>query len=342
MPVHFVKMMRNIAPINDLLSLYRLIKLFRRIRPHIVHTYTPKAGLLGMLSARMTGVPFRVHTFTGLIFPSRKGLLRWLLLRTDRLICALATTVVAEGRCVQRDMELHNLSNDNPVQLIGDGNIAGVDLAKFSPVIRAPQEMEKTGSQTLFRLLYVGRLNVEKGVRELLDAIPLCPSNVTLTIVGANDYSGGLPDETIERMKSDPRIRWVGHQSDVAAFLAQADVLVLPSYREGFPNVILQAFAMAIPVIATDVNGSRELVRPNETGWLIPAKNTRALAAAILGASNTDRVELRRLGNFARQIVVERYDRIKYWRKLEDFYKRMLSEHKCSIIGNMSDFGSRS
>ncbi|MEI6454499.1 MAG: glycosyltransferase, partial [Actinomycetes bacterium] len=186
--VEAVEMRRRPSPLADLASLWRLYQLFRREKPLIVHSMTPKAGLLSMLAARLAGVPCRIHTFTGLVFPSRRGVARGLLLRADRLICRLATCVIPEGAGVARDLARFGVTGAMP-QVVGPGNVNGIDSEYFDPAVWGPERVMAHRREVLtdpeaFVFIFVGRLVRDKGMAELAEAFVAMPFLV-ITLEGA-------------------------------------------------------------------------------------------------------------------------------------------------------------
>jgi glycosyltransferase involved in cell wall biosynthesis len=298
---------RRIAPLADLRSLWALFTLFRREKPAIVHSLTPKAGLLSMAAAWAAGVPVRVHTFTGLIFPWRRGAMRRVLLSTDRLTCAFATHVVPEGEGVRRDLERHRVTK-KPLRVLAGGGVNGVDTEYFKP--RPPRPADG-----VTRFVFVGRLVHDKGIEELLDAFERL-ENAELVLMGI--FEQQLDPLREEYLRKAQNLN-VGFQSDIRPWLASADVLVLPSHREGFPNAPLQAGAMGLPVIATDICGCNEIVIDGVTGLLVPPRDVESLRAAMKRLAD-DPTLRREMGRAARKRVVENFDHRRVWLALLDFY----------------------
>ncbi|MBM1142731.1 glycosyltransferase family 4 protein [Alcanivorax sp. ZXX171] len=309
-----VYMERGISPFKDILSLFRLIKVIRKVRPDIVHSYTPKAGLLVALASYLF-VPRRVHTFTGLIFPTSRGVKRLVLMLSDALVCFLNTDIVAEGEGVAKDLRCVMMGSKMPA-IIGNGNIAGVDVDWFC----RRKVLKEVGELSEFVFCYVGRITPEKGIRELLEAFLSLPGTPKLKIVGAVDETAPIPSALLKEIMDNPRIEYFGFLNDIRSVLASSSVLVLPSYREGFPNVVLQAGAMSLPVIATNVNGSNEIIREGYNGWLVEPAKTEGLRGAMLEALSSDRDALYKMGQNARKNVVNKYERGAYLGALVNFY----------------------
>ncbi len=282
-----VPMERKISLWKDVRSLLRLVRLFREERPHIVHSMTPKAGLLCMIAARITGVPIRVHTFTGLLFPTATGIKRRILIATDRITCWCATHIIPEGEGVKKDLIVHGITR-KPIAVVGNGNVNGIDLAFFDPQLYTPdfisaQRASIGLTDDDFVFIFVGRLVKDKGLNELIAAFRKIENpHAKLLLVGRYEPDlDPLETETMEEIKSNPDIVEVGWQTDVRPWLALSHTFILPSYREGFPNVVLQAGAMGLPSIVTDINGSNEIIIDGENGLIIPGRDETALLQAM-------------------------------------------------------------
>ena len=316
-----VEMHREISPLADLRSLFRLIHLYRQEKPDAVHSFTPKAGLLCMMAAKIARMPVRIHTFTGLVWPTSTGIKRRIIRVTDKLTCACATHIIAEGQGVRSDL-LNGDITHKPVEVLGYGNVRGIDLNYWQPAAKAETKDNTTPS---LRFIFVGRLVPDKGINELiqafqqiLDIYPTC----TLTLVGWYEDETPLPARTRQAIDTTSAIHYVGRQDDVRPFYQEADCLVFPSYREGFPNVVLEAGAMGLPAIVTDINGSREIIRQGENGIIIPPRDAEQLLNAMrYMVEHPD--ERKHMADASRPLVATRFDQ-KYVRKCQiDYYKRI-------------------
>lgn len=326
-----VPMERHISLKKDIVSLWRLVKVFRKERPTMVHSMTPKAGLLCMLAAWITKVPVRVHTFTGLVFPTAKGLRRSILMFTDRMTCACATHIIAEGHGVKNDL-MNNSITKKPVRVLGYGNVRGVDMEFYS---RRPEVLEivtqkALNAQNLFTFLFVGRIVGDKGINELCHAFGRIHDqypNTRLWLVGAfEDALDPLRAETmsmIEDTRSGIECLGAKRGDELLAYYAAADCYVQPSYREGFPNTVLEAGAMGLPSIVTDINGSREIIIEGQNGTIIPSKNSQALYEAMWCMINHKEWREAMAAN-ARQMVAERFEQSYVRRCLYAFYDEIL------------------
>ena len=321
-----IPMERRISLIKDFISLIRLIVLFAKERPDMVHSITPKAGLLSMLAAWITRVPVRMHTFTGLVFPTATGKMQKLLIAMDRLTCFCATHINPEGEGVKRDLVNYNITS-KPLHIIANGNVNGIDLEYFD---KTPEVVEKACSykkEGTFTFCFVGRMVRDRGINELVHSFLRLyqkDERVRLLLVGPfeKELDPVLP-EVEEHILHHPGICYMGYQNDVRPFLVASDALVFPSYREGFPNVVIQAGAMGLPAIVTDINGCNEIVLPDLNGVIIPSKDEQALYESMKYFASHP-VEVERMAANARPLIASRYEQRIVWNALLDEYKSII------------------
>ena len=321
-----IPMERRISLIKDFISLIRLIVLFAKERPDMVHSITPKAGLLSMLAAWITRGPVRMHTFTGLVFPTATGKMQKLLIAMDRLTCFCATHINPEGEGVKRDLVNYNITS-KPLHIIANGNVNGIDLEYFD---KTPEVVEKACSykkEGTFTFCFVGRMVRDKGINELVHSFLRLyqkDERVRLLLVGPfeKELDPVLP-EVEEHILHHPGICYMGYQNDVRPFLVASDALVFPSYREGFPNVVIQAGAMGLPAIVTDINGCNEIVLPDLNGVIIPSKDEQALYESMKYFASHP-VEVERMAANARPLIASRYEQRIVWNALLDEYKSII------------------
>jgi len=327
-----VPMERHISLMKDVRALWQLILVFRRERPTMVHSMTPKAGLLCMVAAWLTRVPVRVHTFTGLVFPTAKGLQRKLLMWTDRITCRCATYVIPEGEGVKNDLLNYGITQ-KPLRVLGFGNIRGVDMHYYN---RRSEVMEKATTlrdDSCITFLFVGRIVRDKGIDELCEAFDRLskeyPQTRLLLVGWREDDLDPVSDKTQDLIDSNPSINYVGEiwGDDLLAYYAAADCFVLPSYREGFPNTVLEAGAMGLPSIVTDINGSREIIVENENGMIVPPRDADALFVAMRRMLNDDRRRSYMASN-ARNMIGCRFEQGFVRQCLLDFYDTILGGEK--------------
>ena len=311
-------MKRSFSVFYDVYSLIRAIIALVKFRPNIVHSYTPKAGFIFMIASYICRIPLRIHTFTGLLFPSSKGLKKEILIISDKVLCFCANTIVAESLGVMNDMQKYDIT-EKKIEIIGNGNVAGVNTSYFSPsIVKESNVIIK--NKNSFILCFVGRLSVDKGIKNLVDVFVKLPTSFMLLIVGEIDLRDPIDSKTLIAIKKHERIYFTGYMLDIRPYLKLSDVLVLPSYREGFPNVVLQSLSMKKPVISTDVSGSVDVIKNNINGWIVPKKDNVSLESAILNANMLSKSELNKMGEFGRKLVQENFERRTYWGNLTSFY----------------------
>lgn len=335
-----VHMARAISPVQDLISLIKLYRLFKKEKPVMVHSITPKAGLLSMLAGKAAGVPIRMHTFTGLMFPTKTGAMQKLLIKMDQLLCWAATHIYPEGQGVKNDL-MHYGITKKPLKIIANGNINGLDTKHFSPSLFEQEEKDQLRHRLkiatdAFVFVFVGRLVGDKGINELITAFKKLLEKKTdvkvcLLLVGPLESQlDPLLPETLAEITTNIHICSVGFQNDVRPYFAIANCLVFPSYREGFPNVVLQAGAMGLPSIVTDINGCNEIILEGINGSIIPAKDTISLQKAMIKIRD-DKSWYKELKENAREMIVDRYDQQLVWDTLLKEYKRLLLEKGISF-----------
>lgn len=303
-----VLMERHISIVNDLKSLWNMIWVLRKERPYMVHSMTPKAGLICMFAAWITRVPRRVHTFTGLMWPTATGLKRRILMSTDRLTCACATHVIPEGQGVLNDLKKGGITK-KPMKILGYGNVMGVDMERFNPARFVVQKEDG-----VFTFLFVGRIVGDKGINELVEAFTRLYNkykNVRLVLVGTYEHElDPVSDTTRKEIDTNDAINACGtkYGDDLLQMYVDADCFVMPSYREGFPNTVLEAGAMNLPSIVTDINGSREIIANEKNGLIVPSKNTTALYEAMERIL-TDDVLRMHMARMARPMINSRFEK---------------------------------
>ena len=305
-----VKMERHISPWRDLKALFQLCRVFAKERPWMVHSMTPKAGLLCMMAAWITRVPKRVHTFTGLVWPTATGLSRKILKTTDRILCACATHIIPEGNGVKQDLINGEITRKS-MQVLANGNVRGIDLEHYD---RTPQVMECVKSirqDDVTTFVFVGRVVRDKGIHELVEAFERLNNehqDTRLILVGRPEpHLDPLNAATQQIIESNKAIEAVGEQNDVRPWIAASDVLVFPSYREGFPNVVIEAGAMGLPSIVSNINGCNEIIIPNENGVIVPPRDANAIYEAMLEMHKNEARRKEMAAN-SRQSVASRFD----------------------------------
>ena len=334
-----VLMQRRMSPVQDLRSLLNLIKVFHKEKPYMVHSMTPKAGLLCMLAAWITRVPRRVHTFTGLVWPTATGLSRKILMATDWLTCACATHIIPEGKGVMKDLQ--HISH-KPMKVLGFGNVRGVDLDYWRKTNASSNRLREIKRDDVFTFIFVGRIVRDKGINELIAAFDKLSHEykVRLLLVGTfEDALDPVAVSTKKIIEVNSSIEYLGPQygTDLLACYAASDCFVFPSYREGFPNTVLEAGAMELPSIVTDINGSREIIvcrnKENafpikvmklcDNGIIIPPRNEELLFKAMEEVFKND--DLRSaMATQAREMVASRFEQSFVQKCLFEFYEEII------------------
>ena len=321
--VRHIDIARKIAPLQDLRALFQLLRCFREIRPVTVHSMTPKAGLLSMLAGWLAQVPWRFHTFTGQVWMTKTGVVRSLLKGIDRLIALFASRVFADSASQCRFLEDERVVRRGGVAVLGHGSVAGVDLARFRPdsATRAALRAETGVADAVPVFLFVGRLVRDKGVFDLVEAFAAANAQHPqweLWMIGP-DEDGLLAalQELGAHLKA--RIRWFGSTPSPERYMAAADVLVLPSYREGFGSVVIEAAACGIPSIAYRIDGVIDAIVDQQTGVFVDKGNVRDLADAIKWLGSNDSVR-NALGEVARVRAVSDFSSSAVSAAWLDFY----------------------
>ena len=319
-----IPMERHISPYKDFKSLIKIIKAIRKEKPTMVHSMTPKAGLLCMIAARLNKVPIRIHTFTGLVFPTSTGMKRKMLMLTDKITCSCATHIIPEGEGVKNDLLNHGITK-KPMKVLGYGNVRGVDMDYYSRRHEVMTISEKIRDNKKFTFLYVGRIVRDKGINELVAAFKKLHEkypDTRIFLVGKyEDSLDPVSKETRQAIEEHDGIMAVGlkHGNNLLAYYAAADCYISPSYREGFPNTVLEAGAMGLPSIVTDINGSREMIIEGENGNIIPSKDEQALYNAMEKMKN-DNEGLKRMASKARKLIGDRFEQQFVRKCLYEFY----------------------
>lgn len=323
-----VPMERHISLFKDFKALMKMIGVFRKEKPTMVHSMTPKAGLICMMAGWLTRVPVRVHTFTGLVWPTSTGLKRKILMITDRITCGCATHIIPEGEGVKHDLIAGKITK-KPLKVLGYGNVKGVDMDKCS---RNPEVMkiaEKLRKEDCFTFLYVGRVVRDKGINELCSAFERLHNDyphTRLILVGPyEDNLDPISEQSRKIISENDAIEAVGAKGgdELLAYYAAADCFVMPSYREGFPNTVLEAGAMGLPSIVTDINGSCEIIKDGVNGLIVQPRDAGALYQAmhLMLRSTMDRD---RMAGNARKMIADRFEQGFVRKCLYDFYDEIL------------------
>lgn len=335
-------MTRKISPIKDIKALWVFYKLCKIEKPFIVHSHTPKAGIIGMLGAKLAGVPLRLHTIAGLPLLEATGIKRKILDFVEKFTYSCATKVYPNSVGLCNFILANNYINKEKTKVIGQGSSNGIDTRFFSPENisneqkdQLKKELNITASDFVF--VFVGRLVGDKGINELVQAFSKISKNadrsksVKLLLIGPlEEHLDPLQPETVQEIKNNPDILDLGFQKDVRPYFAVSDALVFPSYREGFPNVVMQAGAMGLPSIVSDINGCNEIIVEGQNGMIIPVKNSDKLKTAMEKIlSDTDLYQKLKINS--RPMIQSRYEQSVVWEALLKEYKTLLKENNIDV-----------
>ncbi|WP_400078931.1 glycosyltransferase family 4 protein [Winogradskyella sp. R77965] len=326
-----VNMTREITPFKDLKALFELYKIFKKEKPSIVHTHTPKAGTLGMIAAKLAGVPHRLHTIAGLPLLEAQGNKRKLLNIVEKLTYSCATLVLPNSFAMQDVVIKEKFCKRDKLSVIGNGSSNGIDTAHYDrkmvsneDIDNLKQKLNIKPTDTVF--LFIGRIVKDKGINELVkafDTISKNNSNIKLVIVGPSEKElDPIEQDTESIIKRNQNIHEIGMVKDIRPYVAISNILTFPSYREGFPNVVLQASCMEMPCIVTDINGCNEIITHNYNGLIIPPKDSDALKNAMLDLLNNPQ-KAKELALNARSNIIKKYKREFIWEELLNLYKTL-------------------
>ncbi|ABS26832.1 glycosyl transferase group 1 [Anaeromyxobacter sp. Fw109-5] len=324
---------RRIAPLRDIVSLLRLGTTLRRLRPDVVDAHTPKGGLLGILAAWMTGVPIRIYHLHGLVYVTSRGLRRRLLLSVEKLTAALSTRVLCVSRSLAEVAMRDGIAPPAKLGVVLSGSINGVDTARFAPPTQAERQAARRalGLPADARVIgFVGRVTREKGIVELEAAwrtLRRDLPDVRLVLVGPLERQDPVPPAVAASLRNDPRVLMVGFEWDTPRYFRAMDVLALPSYREGFGVVSIEAAAMGLPVVASRIPGCLDAVLDGVTGTLVRPGDDRALCSALLAYLADPELRARH-GEAGRARVLREFQQERLWRALEAEYLRDASVGK--------------
>ena len=324
-----VEMTRKITPIKDSIAVVKLYLFLKKTKPFIVHTHTPKAGIVGMLAATLAQVPHRLHTVAGLPLLEAKGLKRKVLDFVEKLTYSCATKVYPNSFGLLKIIEQNNYCAPNKLKVLANGSSNGINTAYFDSIhfLKQDKQLFKQKLQlkeTDFVFVFVGRIVSDKGINELVAAFAKLQdtnANCKLLLIGPLEEDlDPLHPKTLQEINTNDSIISVGFQMDIRPYFAISNCLVFPSYREGFPNVVMQAGAMGLPSIVTDINGCNEIIIEEVNGIIIPVKNATVLSEAMKQIV-FDTTLYQTLQLQARTRIVSNYEQHKVWEALLAEYK---------------------
>lgn len=328
--VHEIDMPRAISPVEDLIAIWCLYRLFRRLRPDIVHAHTPKGGLLGMIAAILACVPTRIYNVHGLPYMTATGVKRRLLQITEKISITLAHQVFCVSASLADQICEEKFCRKKKICVFHKGSINGVDaLNRFDPTRYNTSEIRNSiGIPQKARVIgFVGRIVRDKGILELAASwfdLRERFSDLHLLIIGPFEKKDAIPRAVRQRLLSDERIHLMGHVKSTAPFYSAMDILAFPTHREGFGIVAIEAAAMCVPVVATRIPGCIDSVVDGETGILVPSKNTDALTEALSAYLNDSKLR-RKHGEAGRRRAKVDFRPNTIWTLLHTEYLNLMS-----------------
>lgn len=329
---HIINLGRKISPFQDLIAIWQCVKIINKLKPDIVHSYTPKAGMIGMIAAYLCRIKIRMHNITGLPLMEKSGYLKFILINIEKLIYYLSTDTYVNSVGLKNYIYL-NISTK--VKLLGNGSTNGIDSQYFKKSQLVNNQSAKIKkkyaiSDLDFIWIFVGRLVKDKGISELIIAFEKFNQKYNTTkllLIGNQEpHLDPLPDDILLKLDKNKSILKTGFQSDIRPYLNLSDCLLFPSYREGLPNVPLQAACFDLPIIATNINGCNEIIEDNFNGLLIKSKDADSLFLAMEKIYLDEKLR-EKMQTHTRSFVVSKFDQKLVWSLLVSEYNRLL---KCT------------
>jgi len=320
---HIVSMKREISLVNDIKSLMKMVKLFAKEKPRIVNSGTPKAALIGTLAGFITRRPVRIYTVRGLRLETESGIKYKILYLIEKLIMLCATDVIAISESLKNRIVSLGLENANNIKVLGNGSSNGLNLNNFTKNKKEIKSSYKKKLEGYFVIGFVGRIVEDKGINEMVNAFKNIQEKgykAKLLVVGEIERNDSVSEEILKFLKENEHVVLTGHVSNTVNYYNNMDVLVFPTHREGFGNVSIEAQAVEVPVITTNVTGAKDTVINDETGYIVEKGDYIAMAEklellinrpqlkSILGVNGRKRVETK----FVNEIV---------WKDLEQVYR---------------------
>lgn len=348
-PTVGIHMSRKITPLDDIVAVVKLYYFFKKEKPLIVHTHTPKAGIVGMLAGKISGVPIRLHTVAGLPLLEAIGIKRKILNFVERLTYACATKVYPNSFGLQDIIIKQDFTKKEKLKVLANGSSNGINTTYFNPNNFSVDDNSKLKKELNIHendvvFIFVGRLVGDKGINELVlafkklskfpsrEGLGVCKehnqqSTTKLLLVGPLETDlDPLNEATLKEIKENQNIIAVGYQQDVRPYISISNVLVFPSYREGFPNVVMQAGAMGLPSIVTNINGCNEIIKEEENGWIIPVKDKVAIFEAMQFVLEHP-MKVTQVASKCRSLIVSKYEQQLVWEALLAEYKALEKTH---------------
>lgn len=323
------KLDRKIAPIKDMIALFNLIKIIKTLKPEIVHGNTPKGGLISMIASWFARTPIRIYCVHGLRYQGASGFQKKVLMFFERLSCRLATHVFTVSFGMQKTLKEDGISRGE-VHLIWNGSVNGIDIDHFSPDIVDEKPLKKklglNGDSIVFG--FVGRIVKDKGVNEMINAFLKLSkkyTNIKLLVVGPIETDNVVEDATKKAIENHPHIIYCGSQRDVRPFIKLMDMFTFPSYREGFGISLMEAAAMNVPAISSNISGCNEIIKDGYNGKLIASKSEEELYNAMDYFVQNPEI-IKGMSKVSRKFVSDKYEQKKVWEKALEKYLK-ISQH---------------
>ncbi len=329
-----INLTRTISPLADAKAIRQLYKIIKKEKPDIIHTHTPKAGLIGMIAAYLAGTEIRLHTVAGLQFAATKGAKKQMLIAFEKLIYKLAHQIMPNSKGVYNYIVKNNLCKPAKLKMLANGATIGIDLNKYKRTAAIEDAAIKIKAASNihdndFVCCFIGRLTKDKGTEELITAFQQIfeiHPNVKLILLGRYEQHLDPVDKRyIDYIETNPRIIHFGYQMDIRPYLAFSHLFVFPSYREGLPNVVLQAGSFNLPCVVTNIPGSSEIIKDGYNGLVVPAKDAGCLMQAVLCLIEDDKLHCE-MSKRARAVIAEKYDQLSILEALKQEYFKWINK----------------
>ena len=327
--VFSLEMTRKITPLRDVFAVLKLYFFLKKTKPFIVHTHTPKAGIVGMLASKLAGIPHRLHTVAGMPLLEQAGFKRMVLNFVEKLTYSCATKVYPNSFKLRDVIIKNEYCPPTKLKVLANGSSNGIDTSYFDST-HFSEDQKSSLKQELgikssdFVFIFVGRIVSDKGINELISAfseIQEYKTDLKLLLVGPYEQElDPLKEETLNQINASKSIFSVGYQDEVRPYFAISDCLVFPSYREGFPNVVMQAGAMGLPSIVSDINGCNEIIEDRKNGYIIPVRDKEAVKETLIRILENQE-EYSKMQHNAREMIVSRFDQKVMWESILQEYR---------------------
>ena len=327
--VRSLEMTRKITPLRDVFAVLKLYFFLKKTKPFIVHTHTPKAGIVGMLASKLAGIPHRLHTVAGMPLLEQAGFKRMVLNFVEKLTYSCATKVYPNSFKLRDIIIKNEYCPPTKLKVLANGSSNGIDTSYFDTT-HFSEDQKSSLKQDLgikssdFVFIFVGRIVSDKGINELISAfseIQEYKTDLKLLLVGPYEQElDPLKEETLNQINTNKSIFSVGYQDEVRPYFAISDCLVFPSYREGFPNVVMQAGAMGLTCIVSDINGCNEIIEDTKNGYIIPVRDKEAVKETLIRILE-NKEEYSKMQQNAREMIVSRFDQKTMWESILQEYR---------------------